>query len=236
METMAFLLELKRIAYDSVTLGGNKHLRKGFLKAEKQRGLFQAVAARGAVALVRIAPQFMFALVTRSYRKNGMEVLGLGYHSVVVADGADGVKKYHHRTLHMSQEQRQAYIERLYRKQDVLKAHFPDAMIASQEFVVEQFPLNQQLHTVVSVQKRIRNIPLFHENIRANHKVMQLCQDMFESANALPDVVGKSNFFFTDTHEGIVIVDTIPVEESDPTDWEAYIRAQEILWGEIKRP
>lgn len=228
---MRIFPELKRIAYDSVTLGGNDYFRPGFLESEAHKGWLQKYSSRVGALAVRGLPDFMFNLVTRNYRKKGCEVLGLGYHSVVIADGDNYVRKIHHRTLYSGADERQAYIDRLYRKQRLLCDHFPSEMIELQDFVIEEFPLNPSLTCVVSKQKRIFGNGMDYAEIRAHNDIMDLCQHMFDKSEALPDIVGKKNIFQVSWRNLPVIVDTIPVEKSDPSDHEAYRRAQEILWG-----
>lgn len=84
---MRIVSEAKRIAYECVTLGSNKHLRPGFLETERKRSKLTAVLSTVGVTAVWLMPALMFRLVTRSYRQAGCEVLGLGYHTVVIARG-----------------------------------------------------------------------------------------------------------------------------------------------------
>lgn len=227
---MRLLNESIRIAYDCVTLGGNRYLRSGFLRSERDRGLFQAGLSRLGVAAVGVAPNAMLNFVVRNYRASGLHILGLGYHSVVVADGDWRVRKIHHRTLHIGSSDRQAYIDRLHRKQDVLCDHFPEEMIARQVFTVEPFPLNPELTTVVSKQERVTGKPLDYGDALEDPEVVRLCKDMLDNAGALPDIAGKSNILTSDAHSSRkIIVDTIPVEACDPTDYEAFRVAQDIL-------
>lgn len=228
---MRIVSEAKRIAYECVTLGSNKHLRPGFLETERKRSKLTAVLSTVGVTAVWLMPALMFRLVTRSYRQAGCEVLGLGYHTVVIARGGDEVIKVHHRTLDMPDEYRTKYIERLYRKQQVLLDHFPPTMIAKQEFRVEPFPLDRSRTTVVSVQPRVRGAGLTERDIVRDKKLVDLCSRMYKEGQALPDIVGKVNMIRPVGEPDPVIIDTIPVENSDPTDWAAYRSARKILWG-----
>lgn len=231
LDHMRLVREAKRIAYESVTLGGNRHLRPGFLETERNRSKLTAVLSTLGVVATRVAPGFMFNLVTRSYRQAGCEVLGLGYHTVVVARGEDEVMKVHHRTLDMPDEHRAEYIDRLYRKQQVLIDHFPAAMIVRQEFRVEPWPLDPSRTTVVSIQPRVRGARITERAIVQDKKILDLCSQMYKNAEALPDIVGKVNMIRPVGEPDPVIIDTIPVEKSDPTDWAAYRSARKILWG-----
>ncbi len=227
---MRTFLEAKRIIYDGVALGTNPFLRAGFYDAEHQRSLLHGVGARTAATVSRMFPHFMSKLVTSPYRRHGFEVLGIGYHSVVVSNRDDDtVHKFHHRTLDLDQQQKQHYINRLYRKQKILTDFYPEEMIGHQEFVVEPFPLNPSVTAVVSKQ------PRFHGTFLSRSEALNIPEFrkpsllMHEQAFTLPDLVGKENIIIPTGQATPVIIDTIPLEKDDPSDFLAYHVAKDII-------
>lgn len=121
------------------------------------------------------------------------------------------------------------YISRLYRKQDILKEHCPEYMICEQEFLVEPFALNPEFDVVISKQQRQYGIFINREsgsNIRDFYRYSMQMQD---SKFTLPDIVGRDNVIIPDGQSHPVIIDTIPIEKSDPADFAAYHAAKSIL-------
>ncbi|WJZ01857.1 hypothetical protein [Corynebacterium freiburgense] len=232
---MKLLAETRRILYDSITVGANEFLREHFLLAEQNRTNFHLFGAQAALFAQRRIPTTLFNFVTRSYRKHGFEVVGLGYHSVVIADGENAVRKIHHRTLHMFPEQRNAYIDRLYHKQRVLQNFFPENMVTDQEFVVEEFPANPDLPVVVSKQPRIYGKFLSREEILRTDAITNPSREMFENARTLPDIVGKENVVIPANGDCPVVIDTIPLSEHDPSDYAAFLAAESIMGEALRR-
>lgn len=226
---MRFISEARRVIYDSITIGANDFLRGHFLLAESQRSNFHLLGAKAAILSHRVAPHFIWNTVTRNYQNQGLDVLGLGYHSVVLGDGADRVRKIHHRTLHMLPEHRNAYIDRLYRKQSILYEFFPEGMIKRQEFVVEEFPLNPSLPVVVARQPRVYGEFLTRDQVLTNDLVTDPSKEMHDEARTLPDIVGSDNMLIPQGEETPVLIDTIPLSQHDPNDYAAYRAAREIM-------
>lgn len=229
---MKLLAETRRILYDSITVGANKFLKEHFLLAEQNRSNLHLFGAQAALFAQRCIPTTLFNLVTRSYKKHGFEVVGLGYHSVVIADSKNTVRKIHHRTLHMLPEQRKSYIDRLYHKQRILQNFFPENMVTDQEFVVDEFPANRGLPVVVSKQPRVYGKFLSREEILRTDAITNPSREMFENARTLPDIVGKENVVIPENGGCPVIIDTIPLSEHDPNDYAAFLAAESIM-GEV---
>lgn len=226
---MRFISEAQRVIYDGITIGTNDFLRGHFLLAESQRSNFHLFGAKAAILSHRVAPHFIWNTVTRNYHKQGLDVLGLGYHSIVLGDGTDRVRKIHHRTLHMLPERRNAYIDRLNRKQSLLREFFPDPMIKFQEFAVEEFPLNPSLPVVVAKQPRVYGEFLTRDQVLTNDLVTAPSKEMHDQARTLPDIVGSDNMLIPQGAETPVLIDTIPLSQHDPNDYAAYRVACEIM-------
>ena len=226
---MRVIPEVKRVIYDSVALGNNPYLRESFFQAEQERSIWHGIAARLATTATNLFPNAMQSMVTRPYRRKGFEVLGMGYHSVVVATDTDSVSKIHHRTLGLSPAEKADYISRLYRKQNILKEFYPHPMVCDQEFVIEPFALNPDLEAVVSKQPRQYGTFLSRSAVLDLPDFRHYSVNMHDTVMTLPDLVGKDNVIIPDGQSHPVIIDTIPIEKSDPSDFAAYHAAKSIM-------
>ncbi len=169
------------------------------------------------------------ALATLPYQRHGFEVLGVGYNSVVVAADNDSVKKFHPRTLCLTTNAKKRYINRLYRKQNILKQFFDPHMVCHQDFSIEPFPLNTNFSTVVSTQPRHSGTFLSRKEALSISEFRQSSRLMHDEAKTLPDLVGRENVLIPDGQSTPVIIDTIPLEKTDPADFLAYFVARRLV-------
>lgn len=205
---------------------GNEFLREHI----KDLPFAMRIAKTALLAVHDRHPDYFTHRVQSRYRKAGYTVLGMGVHSVALADG-NSVLKVYRATAGLDeneQNEMKAYWER---KQDVLLGHLGQYAVP-QTFSIDEHPANSSRSVVIARQPRIHAIRSLHfpsETPEQPHEATFTaeCIAMHDSADALPDIIGLDNIF--ETHEGIRIVDTIPLEASDPTDAGAYQTARQIL-------
>lgn len=169
-------------------------------------------------------------LVTHSYRKIGEQVLGIGYHSVVLADTPTSVRKIHHRTAHMSPDEHRLYIESLEAGQQLLKEFFPD-QVREQFYSIGALPPDPSRDVVIAHQERVdKGIgvdflkPAHTETVS---RFLAECSLMNYQCGFMPDIVGRNNVVQIDNE--LAIIDTVPLSGDSPDDSAAYIAAQSIL-------
>lgn len=221
---------LRELTYTAATLGANPWLKESLrhdIQAQPQllRRVVGLIALRandyGANKLYRQA-------VTRSYRRAGETVIGLGYHSVVLQDGPSAVKKVHHRTLAIDQAAQQQAAQRLTDRQTPILDAFPDLAV-EQRFRVQPFPPATHRSCVTANQPLIEQaIPA--DSLRPSDRYTNFLEEarmLYDRTGHMPDIVGLENIF--ETAGGLKIVDTIPLSANNPEDHNALQLAFSIL-------
>ena len=209
---------LRNFTYSAATLGTNPWLKEDFREEIESRPTVQRAVGRFALyAGDHGAAQFYQNMVTRSYRHNGETIIGLGFHSVVLRDGDDMVRKIHHRTLGLSPNEQTEHARTLERRQACMLRAFPTIAVA-QEFSVQPFTLNPNRTCVVARQPYISNAKGVNslqpsETYRA---FLQAACDEYNRTGQLPDIVGTDNIL--ETEQGLRMVDTIPLSADNPAD------------------
>lgn len=219
----------REVIYDVATLGANPWLRH-HLEVSSEHN--EPLRKLGLAALLLPDSTHIYKrcsqLATRSYQKAGHEVVGLGYHSVVLRDGLQRVKKIHHRTLGMTPEEQLEYAHNLSCQQQALLDQFPEISLA-QEFSIDAFPLNTTRSCVTSSQQYISNATPI-DMTQPHTDVLPFlsdARDYYQDSGIMPDIVGIANLL--QTADGIVLVDTVPLLDTNPRDKNAIRDALSIL-------
>ena len=222
--------QLRNTIYELATLGANPWANKSVAERYKEDNNQLQRLAR--LALLRAGDfggnKLYASLATRSYRQAGEEVVGLGFHSVVLGNGPANVKKVHHRTHLLTHGEQQSEVLDLQRRQQpILDIFGPQA--SEQSFTIEPFPLNKERSCVMAHQERIRTgIPVdMSESTDALQGFLETSRRMYDATGQIPDIVGLANMF--ETPDGIVIVDTIPLSVENSQDTQTLKIAHQIL-------
>jgi hypothetical protein len=216
---------IDRFAAQADNPSGNEFLRQHI----KELSLPMRVAKTALLALHTANPEMFSRYSRRPYEKAGYSVIGIGVHSIALADG-ESVLKVYRSTIGLSedaQSEMKAYWEK---KQNVLLDNLEEYAVP-QSFSIDTHPADETRSVVVARQPYIVNgraVNLYDEVPRAAlHPFIEDSLSMYDNANALPDIVGTNNII--ETNSGLKIVDTIPLEASDPTDAAALEKAKSIL-------
>jgi len=226
--------EVGSLTYDLATLGANPWFKQDLLtevKSEPNRALRLAKTAvlTGALKAGELGANVFYARVaTRSYQRAGHEVVGMGYHTVVIKEDEKLVRKIYHRTHRWSTERLSLESARLLEAQESVLDEFPDSAIP-QSVTIGEFPLDPTRHCLVAQQDYIKDgipVDFLHPSDAARDFLEDSCA-MYDRTGSIPDIVGLANVF--DTPSGLKIIDTIPLSAENPRDFNALRHAFTIL-------
>ena len=182
-------------------------------------------------------PHFLYSRTyTKPYEAAGHEVLGTGYHAVVVDDGPHQVRKFYRRTAGLSEAEQRAHLAHLEQKQQSTLSHLPSFTVP-QEFFIQEDPLNPNQSIIAATQARVAikaglnfykgAAPLIADPSTFAAQALTMQEE--STPTALPDVVGVNNLV-VEAHTGeILLIDPVSLHADDPEDDVAYQQAQRIL-------
>lgn len=217
---------LDRFVVQAGTPHGNEFLRQHI----KELPFAMRMAKTALLAAHDTYPEFFANRIQNRYKKAGYTVLGLGLHSITLADG-DSVLKVYRNTVGLDEAEQNEMKLYWERKQNVLLGSLSDHAVP-QTFSIDSHPVDGARSVVLAHQPYVHahhsiRLPLDSPAQLPESTFVAKCITMHDMVGAVPDIVGIDNIFMTD--DGIRIVDTIPLEASDPTDTGAFQRARDIL-------
>lgn len=203
--------DISRLAYDTAVLFNNPTYRAES-RATQENGFSGSLhlAARALMATHTVSAPLARSLVTRSYRQAGEEIVGLGYHTVVLEEDETMVRKIHHRTAHLSSTERLHALMTLERRQERLLRHYGDIALL-QTFEITSFPPSPRQLVISSIQEKVEGKPVdFSAPSEISTELAERAAHDLTHHALMPDIVGVGNFF--ETTDGVRLVDTIPLE------------------------
>jgi hypothetical protein len=167
---------------------------------------------------------FLTKMATRNYRNEDSEVVGIGHHSVAIKDG-DVVTKYHHRTLHWNEAEREKRRDELRTAQGLLTEPFYD-VIEPQDFSIQPFIGDLDLRSVTSRQSYVDS----RESVDIvtdprTRELLARVAAFYSDTGVMVDWVGSNNIMFR-SDGYLLIVDTVPLIATEPRNKRALTEAE----------
>jgi len=221
----------KKELYTCASLGASPHFREDLLETGFSLGIQKRLLRTVllSAASCNIGRSTLRKLVTVRYGLRGLDVIGLGFHSVVVTDGDQMVQKYYHRTLGYDHAQLETEAKRLQELSDKTVRFLP-YLAVSQSFETKPFPLKPERLCIASRQKRVfgENVDLSTDTSEDVLQFLLDCRGLQQTNAYCPDIVGYGNLL-RNTDGYLKLVDTIGLERSNPSDYAALKIADRIL-------